>query len=518
MDGLAFAPAPAIRARLIADYLQRTPDPERGWALALLAGAVDTGRVRPAALAALAALAAERVDDKLLRLSLDFVGDPVETAALIWPQTGSAPRPPALAEVAPELAGCSRRGAPGLLAGWFDRSDASVRLALGQLAAGRRVPGVTPRIARTALAAAFSADLGAVEEVWHGQAPPYGPLFAWLDGRAPRPETVAGFRPLMAVHTLDEAAMNGLDLSRYRAERHWPGRRVQLVAEAGRRRLYSGAGDDISALFPDILAAMDGLDGVFDGMLMAADGPGGPGGPPYRPGPPGALARRFGRKTVPRRLLAEIPVFVRLFDMLFDSGEDIRGLPLGERRTRLESRVAGRPRLDLSPYLAFEGLAALDALRSEGASVVLKAADAPYRPGAAAWLLRKAAPQTVRALLLSVRPAGAGEAGPRYSVALLRDGAPVAVGDAPCRLAADESARLTRWVGAHITGRYGPVRTVESALVLEVVFEAARTAPRRKAGLVLERPEITRILWGLPLDAVDRLERLTAPASGPPPG
>ncbi len=510
MDGLAFAPSPAIRVRLIADYLRQTPDPDRGWALALLAGGLDTACIRPAALSA---LAAERVDGELLRLSLDFVDDPVETAALIWPQSGTALRPPALAEVAPELAGCSRQAAPGLLAGWFDRSDASVRLALGQLAAGRRIPGMTPRIARTALAAAFSADLGAVEEVWHGQAPPYEPLFAWLDGRAPRPETAAGFRPLMPVHTLDEAAMAGLDLFRFLAERQWPGLRVQLVAEAGRQRLYSGSGDDISFLFPDIVDAMKELDGVFDGVLMAATGPD---GPPWRPGPSEALERRLGRKSVPRRLLAEVPVFVRLFDILFDGGEDIRAWPLAERRGRLEARIEGRPRVDLSPLLAFEDQEAFDALRRQGVSLVLKTAESRYRPAGPPWFNVRAAPQSVRALLLAARPGAVREDGPIYSIGVLRDGTPATIGDAPCRLAAGECERLDRWVRKHTTGRYGPVRAVEPALVLEVAFDDVRPAPRRKAGLALERPEIVRILWDLPPDAADSLERLTAPVSGSP--
>ncbi len=498
LDGLAFAPSPAIRIRLMADYLERAPDPDRGWALAVLAGGLDTARIRPAALSA---LAAERVDGELLRLSLDFVGDPVETAALIWPDSDAAPCPPALAEALPVLAGSSRQTAPGLLAGWFDRSDAPVRLALAQLAAGRRPGGVTPRLARTALAAAFKADLGDVEEVWHGQVPPYGPLFAWLEGRAPRPEAVAGFRPLMPLRPFDDAADSGLDLSCYWAERQWPGLRVQLVAEFGLRRLYSGSGDDISSRFPDIVAEMEGLDGVFDGVLMTASGSY---GPPYRPAPPQALERRLGRKTVIRRLLEESPAFVRLFDILFDSGEDIRPLPLRERRVRLEARIVGRPRFDLSPRLAFE------APETQGASMVFKHADAPYLPGGPPWLVRKAAPQTVRALLTAARPGGAGGNGATYSVALLRDGAPVAVGDAPCRLADEEHGRLDRWIRAHTTGRYGPVRAVDPALVLEIAFDGVRPAPRRKAGLALEHPEVVRILWDLAPDAADSFERLTA--------
>ncbi|MYE00927.1 MAG: ATP-dependent DNA ligase [Alphaproteobacteria bacterium] len=504
LDALAFAPSPAVQVRLMADYLKRAPDFDRGWALAMLAGGFDTACVRPAALHA---LAAERVDAEFLRLSLDFVGDPVETAALIWPESGTEPCPPPLAEVAPALSSISRQAAPGLLARWFDRSDLPVRRALAQLAAGRRVPGVTPRLARTALAAAFSADLGAIEEAWHGQAPPYGHLFAWLEGRAPHPEAVAGFRPLMPVCPLDETALASLDPACCRVERQWSGMRVQLVAESGLHRLYSGSGDDVSRLFPEIVAAMEGLAGVFDGVLMAACGPD---GPPYRPAPPEALARRLGRKTVPRRLVAEVPVFVRLFDMLFDGGEDIRPLPLRERRARLEARIANRTRLDLSPVLAFEAAEAQDA------PLVLKPADAPYLPVGPPWRVRKAPPKTVRALLLAARPGGTGERGPDYSVALLRDGAPVAVGDAPCRLESVERDRLDRWVRAHVTGRYGPVRAVEPALVLEVAFETVRPAPRRKAGLALTRPEIVRILWDLPADAADSVDALNAPVSRPP--
>ena len=46
----------------------------------------------------------------------------------------------------------------------------------------------------------------------------------------------------------------------YIAEWEWDGIRVQVAASGGIKRLYSRAGEDVSAAFPDIIGAID-----FDG-------------------------------------------------------------------------------------------------------------------------------------------------------------------------------------------------------------------------------------------------------------
>ncbi len=54
------------------DYFRSTPDPERGWALAALTGAL----IVPACQAdVIRALIAERTDPVLFALSYDYVGD-----------------------------------------------------------------------------------------------------------------------------------------------------------------------------------------------------------------------------------------------------------------------------------------------------------------------------------------------------------------------------------------------------------------------------------------------------------
>ena len=70
------------KLRLMTDYFRTTPDPDRGWALAALTGALSFQHAKPACIRA---LIAERIDPVLFGLSYDYVGDLAETVALIWP-------------------------------------------------------------------------------------------------------------------------------------------------------------------------------------------------------------------------------------------------------------------------------------------------------------------------------------------------------------------------------------------------------------------------------------------------
>src|SRR5882672_6747091 len=82
LDRLSYEPARNAKLRLIADYLRHTPDPERGWALAALTGALTFKHAKSGMIRA---LIAERTDAVLFALSYDYVGDLSETVALMWP-------------------------------------------------------------------------------------------------------------------------------------------------------------------------------------------------------------------------------------------------------------------------------------------------------------------------------------------------------------------------------------------------------------------------------------------------
>ena len=197
--------------------------------------------------------------------------------------------------------------------------------------------GVSARLAKTALAEWSGVELNRIEEVWHGLAPPYQPLFDWLEGRRPPPEIgdLPTFTPLMLAQPLEDADIAGLDPRDYLAEWKWDGIRVQLVARGSERRLYSRSGDDIGAAFPDICAAMP-AEVTLDGeLLVIRDG---------EVAPFNDLQQRLNRKTPTPKLLRDFPAAVRLYDILREGPEDLRGLSFAERRRRLEAWYAREPR------------------------------------------------------------------------------------------------------------------------------------------------------------------------------
>ncbi|HEY7852010.1 MAG TPA: ATP-dependent DNA ligase, partial [Caulobacteraceae bacterium] len=117
LDRLSLTTSRNAKLTLVTDFLRETPDPERGWALAALTGALSFHAAKPAALRK---VVEGRVDAKLFAWSYDYVGDLAETVALIWPARLGANREPDLSEVVDALGAATRAEVPGLIEGWLD--------------------------------------------------------------------------------------------------------------------------------------------------------------------------------------------------------------------------------------------------------------------------------------------------------------------------------------------------------------------------------------------------------------
>ncbi len=512
LERLIFSPGRLAKVALLRRYFETQPDPDRGFGLAALTGELAFQAAKPALIRG---LAEERTDPTLFAWSYDYVGDLAETVALMWPVRPTNAPTPTLTDVVQTLLSTPKAELPGVVAGWLDASDASVRYALLKLITGSLRVGASARIAKVALAELADDTIAAddIEEVWHGLVPPYVPLFAWLEGHAPRPDPAGApvFRPPMLAHPLEAPDLAALDPAAYRAEWKWDGIRVQLVATPRGRRVYSRGADDISAAFPEIVGVMD-FDAVLDGeLLVLRDG---------EVAPFADLQQRLNRKAPSAKLQRDFPVGVRLYDLLMDGTEDLRPLPFDARRQRLEAWFARTQpaRMDLSPLIPFTTVAALSDIRdgTRAASIeglMLKRGDSAYVPGRpkGQWWKWKRDPLTIDAVMMYAQR-GHGKRSSYYSdytFGLWRaDGELVPVGKAYSGFTDAELVQLDRWVRNHTTNRFGPVREVERGLVLEIAFDAAQRSQRHKSGVALRFPRVARLRFDKPAAEADRLDTL----------
>jgi DNA ligase-1 len=562
LDRLAFEHGRNAKLRQMTEYFRTTPDPERGFALAALTGALSFQYAKPGIIRA---LIAERVDPVLFGLSYDYVGDLSETVALLWPSPspswgGSArearrggatsanvsdlgapvPAPDSpqrggelkLSEVVTALATLGKAQLPAQLARWLDVLDETGRWALLKLVTGALRIGVSARLAKTAVAALGDKEPDEIELIWPSLTPPYVELFAWVEGRGPKPvaNDVAPFRPVMLAHAVEEPALAALDAADYAAEWKWDGIRVQAVAgarEDGARvaRLYSRTGEDISKSFPDLIEALR-FEGALDGELLVVRD--------HRVQSFNVLQQRLNRKAVTAKLTAEFPAHLRVYDLLVEGPEDLRPLPFAERRARLERLVArlDDPRIDLSPLVPFATWPDLIAARADPAAsgagadadaiegVMLKRRDAPYLPGRprGQWWKWKRDPFTVDAVLMYAQR-GSGKRSSFYSdytFGLWTQAAEgdelVPVGKAYFGFTDEELAQIDRFVRNNTINRFGPVREVahepDQGLVLEVAFEGLQRSTRHRSGVAMRFPRIARLRWDKPPGEADRLDAL----------
>jgi DNA ligase-1 len=514
LDRLLLTPSRNGKLAALEHYFAATPDPDRGFALAAIAGELRFVAAKPALLRV---IAGTRVDEQLFSLSYDYVGDLAETVALIWPERHGANRAPSLGEVVEALVGATRLDAPRLIQDWLDAMPATERWALLKLVTGGLRIGAGARLAKQALADWSGKDLREIEEIWHGLQPPYPDLFAWLEGRGDRPSgrAVAPFRPVMLAHALAEDDLAKLDPADFAIEWKWDGVRVQAVSDQGRRRLYTRTAEDVSATFPDVADALY-FAGVIDGELLVRNESG-------AVAPFNDLQQRLNRKKVDAKLIARFPAFIRAYDLLFDGSEDLRGLPYRERRARLEDFVAraDSPRLDLSPVLGGGDWSALEALRAAptdpmAEGLMLKRWDSPYEAGRprGSWWKWKREPHRVDCVLMYAQR-GHGKRSSLYSdytFGVWRGDELAPVGKAYFGFTDAELAELDKYVRDNTTERFGPVRAVradkEAGLVLEIAFEGLQRSSRHRSGLAMRFPRISRIRWDKPAAEADRIEAL----------
>ena len=147
------------------------------------------------------------------------------------------------------------------------------------------------------------------------------------------------------------------------------GYRMQLRTQSGAAVLRSRKGLDWSDKFPEVVATGARLsDGILDGEIVALD----------HTGSPDFAALQA---AISERNTADLVYFV--FDLLFLCEEDLRPLPLSQRKARLQAHLEGtKDNFRYVEHFVTAGDAVLQsACRMHLEGIVSKRLDGPYRSG-----------------------------------------------------------------------------------------------------------------------------------------
>jgi DNA ligase 1 len=508
----------SVKVAALADYFRNAPPEDAIWAVRFLSGrrpkrVVTTTRLR------LWAAEAAGVSDWLFDECYGAVGDLAETIALILPEaTGGSDLPfhKWVEERLLPLRGMEEEvQRREMLATWQELGERE-RFVWNKLITGSFRVGVSQRLVVRGLAEASGVEEGAIAHRLMGHWEPT-PAFYWrllstdtTDAEISRPY------PFFLAYPLEEDPATLGDPERWLAEWKWDGIRAQLVRRKGQTFLWSRGEELVTDRYPELDEASALLpDGtVIDGEIM-----------PWREGRPlpfGELQRRIGRKTVGRKLLAEVPVVLLCYDLLEIGGDDIRERPLAERRetlARVIEAAGSSGRFLLSGTVGFGGWEELAERKAESRDrrvegLMLKDLESPYRVGRrrGEWWKWKIDPFTADAVLLYAQRGSGRRASlyTDYTFGVWDGDELVPFAKAYSGLTDAEIRRVDRWIRRNTVEKYGPVRAVTPELVFELAFEGIRRSTRHKSGVAVRFPRMHRWREDKPAAEADTIETVRA--------
>ena len=514
----------------MAAYFEEAPPADAAWAIFFLTGR-RLKRLVPQAAIQDWILAATGLPEWMLAECYAVVGDGAEMAALLLdhvPPTDGAAEDLPLARWVEERVLALRQMGPDVqrerIAEWWGPLDRLQRFVLLKMLTGELRVGVSQTLVVRALSAAFGIPTATMAARLMGDWTPAAALIERLRSEHATEDDESRPYPFCLASPLEGDPASLGSPADWIAEWKWDGIRAQLVRRAGGVHLWSRGEELITQRFPEITAAATRLPAgtVLDGEVLAfREG---------RPLPFSALQQRIGRQKQVAQMVRAVPVVFMAYDLLEDEGQDIRSLPLLERRGRLRARLgtgeaAGGPapesvgvlrvseavQADAWPALAAER----EASRGRGVEgLMLKRAASPYGVGRRRgdWWKWKIEPYAVDAVLLYAQPGSGKRASllTDYTFGVWHDGELVPFAKAYSGLSNEEIAELDRWIRRHTRERFGPVRHVEPVHVFEIGFEGLARSARHRSGLAVRFPRMLRWRRDKRPEDADTLETVRA--------
>lgn len=484
------------------EYFSSADDLDAAWATYFLSG----NKIRqlvPTKLLRQWAAEAAGIPSWLFEESYHSVGDLAETMTLIVPP-GTTHRTESLAtwvdqRLLPLRTMDDEAKHRSVQKIWLETSP-EVRLVVMKLITGAFRVGVSKRLVTRAIATHAEIPVDVIAHRLMGDWKPEAGFFkSVVDGSIEETRSSQPY-PFCLAHPIDRESGPAFvgEPSEFFAEWKWDGIRGQVIRRDGQTFIWSRGEELMENRWPEVEQAAEKLpDGtVLDGEILAATGP-------DDILPFSQLQRRIARKTVGKKLLTEVPVRFFAFDLLESEGQDRRQERFETRRERLETLVTNtdHPHLIVTDAVASQTWEQLARIRetsrqrnSEG--LMLKRRDGVYDVGRVRgnWWKWKVDPYTIDAVLIYAQKGHGKRASlyTDYTFALWKNEQLVPVAKAYSGLDDAEIRKVDRFIRDHTQESFGPVRSVQPELVMEIAFEGLQRSTRHKSGIATRFPRILR--------------------------
>jgi DNA ligase-1 len=272
--------------------------------------------------------------------------------------------------------------------------------------------------------------------------------------------------------------------------------------------MYSRRLEDVTGALPDVilqlLTATD-HDVILDGEVIAIKDD--------RPMPFQSVLRRFRRRHDVAEATAEIKLVPNVFDILYLDGETLIGLPLSERRKKLESAL----KFFIAPQLVSDDPNAIGqqyqaALDAGHEGIMLKVLSSPYSPGQRGKNWIKIKPE-VDTLDLAVIGAEWGE-GKRahvfgsFLVACQDQGKLVPLSRVATGFSDEQLADVFELLKDSVIAKSGKEVTFEPVLVFEVGYSELQVSSTYQGGFALRFPRFVRIRDDKDIQEIETLDMI----------
>jgi DNA ligase-1 len=485
------------KVKYLANYFKEAEDTDKVWVIALLSHKRPKRTVSTTLLRTWAA-EISAIPLWLFEESYHIVGDLAETIALLTPASSEVQAQKSLAEWMRDLNGLQQQSEAQkkefILAAW-SQFNYRQKFVFNKLITGGFRMGVSQKLTVKALSKATGLSENVLMHKIMGNWNPATISFEELIFSDSANNSVSQPYPFFLAHPLENEVNSLGSPAEWQAEWKWDGIRGQLIKRNQQVFVWTRGEELVTDKYPEFemlkTIAADGF--VIDGEIL-----------PFQNNAPLSFQKlqlRIGRKTVSKKLLAEVPVILMAYDILEYNGKDIREMPLVERRKLLEALVEtiDHPNVQLSKSVSFSDWNSLAAAREDSRKhsaegFMLKRKDSTYQIGRKRgdWWKWKVEPFTIDAVLLYAMQGHGRRANlfTDYTFAVWNGDELVTFTKAYSGLTDEEFIAVDRFVKQNTIERFGPVRSVPPELVFEIAFEGIAASSRHKSGIALRFPRM----------------------------